>query len=165
MDGSWENHKKNTRKRWFLGIKTINIAGPATSILSASKIFGLARKRRVSEEKCSCRSTKRLICLKQKDWSKKWVLVTSNRCPDHLSRQFLITDSTYPYSSKNSSVEHIHTLPTCLTLKNSLTHIDKHTHSHTLTHSLSLSLSHTHTHTHTHTHAHAHASARTQRHV
>ena len=48
-----------------------------------------------------------LICLKQKHWSKRCVPVTSNRCPDHLSRQFLTTASTFPYSSKNSSVEHI----------------------------------------------------------
>ena len=33
---------------------------------------------------------------------------TSNRCPDHLNRQFLTTASTFPYSSKNSSAEHIH---------------------------------------------------------
>ena len=32
----------------------------------------------------------------------------STRCPDHLSRQFLTTASTFPYSSKNSSPEHIH---------------------------------------------------------
>ena len=75
---------------------------------SARKIFGVAKKRRVSAEKCSYRSIKRLICLMQKHWSKRWVLGTSNRCPDHLSRQFLTTASTFPYSSKNSSAEHIH---------------------------------------------------------
>ena len=62
----------------------------------------------LQEEKCSCRSIKRVICLKQKHWSKRWVLGNSNRCPDQLSRQFLTTASTFPYSSKNSSAEHIH---------------------------------------------------------
>ena len=52
--------------------------------------------------------SKRLICLKQNVWSKRWVLGTSNTCPDHLSGQFLTTASTFPYSSKNSSAEHIH---------------------------------------------------------
>ena len=51
---------------------------------------------------------KGLLYLKQKHWSKRWVLSTSNRCPDHLSRQFLTTASTFPYSSKNFSAEHIH---------------------------------------------------------
>ena len=98
---------------------------------------------------------KRLICLKQKDWSKRWVLGTSNRCPDHFSRQILTTTPTFPYSSKNSSAEHIYDISTCLILTNTVNHIDKHTHTHThtLTHSLSLSLSlslkHKHTHTHT----------------
>ena len=58
-------------------------------------------------EKCSYRSIKRVICLKQKHWSKRWVLGTSNMCPDHPSRQFLTTDSTFPYSSKNSSAEYM----------------------------------------------------------
>ena len=86
---------------------------------------------------------KRLICLKQKDWSKRWVPVTWKRCPDHLSRQFLTTVSTFPYSSKNSSSEHIHALSKWLTITNSLTHIDKHTHSPTYTYSHTLSLTHT----------------------
>ena len=43
--------------------------------------------------------------------------------------------------SKNSSAEHIHTFPTCLTL-------NKHTHSHRHTHSHIDSFIHTHTHTH-----------------
>ena len=43
----------------------------------------------------------------------------------------LITASTFPHSSKNSSAERIHTLPTCLILINTLTHIDKYTHTHT----------------------------------
>ena len=97
--------------------------------------------------KCSYRSTKKLMCLKQKDWSKRGVPATSTRYSDHLSRQFLITTSTFPYSSKNSSAEHIHTLPTCLTLINTLTHVDKHTHSYTD--------SFTHSHTHTHTLSHS----------
>ena len=91
----------------------------------------------------------KLIRLKQKDWSRTGVPATSTRSSDHLSRQFLITASTFPYSSKNSSDEHIHTLPRCLILINTLTHIDKHTHLHTD------SFTHTHTHTHivyTHTH-------------
>ena len=89
-----------------------------------------------------------LICLKQKDWSKRGgVPATSTRRSDLLGRQFLITASTFPYSSKNSSAEHIHNLPTCLTLINTLIHIDKHTLTHWLIHSYSLSLSHTHTET------------------
>ena len=56
----------------------------------------------------SIRAQKWLIGLKQRDWSKRGVPVTSNRCPDHLSRKFLTNASTFPYSSKNSSVEHIH---------------------------------------------------------
>ena len=91
----------------------------------------------------------------QKHWSKRWVPVTSNRCPDHLSRQFLTTASTFPYSSKNSSAEHIHALPAWLIITNTLTHIDKHTHS--LTHS------HTHTHTYTHTHTHSRTHIHAQR--
>ena len=38
---------------------------------------------------------------------------TSTSCPGHLSRQFLTTHSTFPYSSKNSSAEHIHAFYTC----------------------------------------------------
>ena len=107
---------------------------------SARKVFGVVKERRVPAEKCSYRSIKRVICLKQKHWSKRWVLGTSNRCHDHLSRQFLTTASTIPYSSKNSSAEHIHDVLTCLILTNTLNHIDKknthwliHTHTHTLT--------------------------------
>ena len=123
---------------------------------------------------------KRLICLKQKGWSKSWVLVTSNRCPDHLSRQFLTTASTFPYCSKNSSAEHIHVLSTWLIITNTLTHIDnqsptvthidKHTHLHTPipqpnifslcqhdSPSQTNSLTYYHTHTHTHRHFHAHS--------
>ena len=95
---------------------------------------------------------------KAKRLIEKGVPPISTRCSDHLSRQFLITATSFPNSSKNSSDEHIRTLPTCLTLINPLTHIDKHTHTHTLTHSLSLSLSVSLslslTHTHKHTHAH-----------
>ena len=92
-------------------------------------------------EKCSCRSIKRVICLKQKHWSKSWALGTSNRCLDHLSRQFLTTASTFPYSSKNSSAEHIHALSTWLIITNTLTHLHRQTHTHT----------HSHRQTHTHT--------------
>ena len=49
-----------------------------------------------------------LICLKQKDLSNSGVPATSTRCPDHLSREFLTTASTFPYSTKNYSVERIH---------------------------------------------------------
>ena len=42
------------------------------------------------------------------------VPATSTRCSDHLGRQFLITASTFPYSSKNSLAEHIHAFYTCL---------------------------------------------------
>ena len=87
-------------------------------------------------EKCSYRSTENAntVCIKQEHWSKRWPL-TSIRCSDHLSRQFLTTASTFPYSSKNSSALQ--------------------THSHRQTH--------TQTHTHTHTHARAHARTRTHR--
>ena len=122
---------------------------------------------------------KRLICLKQKHWSKRWVPVTSHRCPDHLSRQFLIPASTFPYISKNSSAEHIRALSKWLTS----THTHTHTHTRILilmhtgicikmlyqhvspsqTHSLTHINKHIHshtqqtfTHTHTHTHAHTH---------
>ena len=56
---------------------------------------------------------KRLTCLKQKDWSNSGVPAISPRCPDHLSREFLNTASTFPYSTKNSSVERIHAFYTC----------------------------------------------------
>ena len=104
-------------------------------------------------EKCTYRSTEKLKCLKQKDWLKRGgVPATSTRCSNNLSRQFLITASSFPYSSKNSSAEHIHTLPTCLTIINTLTHIDKHALSHWLIHPQTHIHSHTHTHTHTLTH-------------
>ena len=83
---------------------------------------------------------------KAKRLIEKGVPATSTRCSDHLSRQFLITASTFSHSSKNSLAEHINTLPTCLTLINTLIHIDKHTHSH------SHQLIHSHTYTHTHAH-------------
>ena len=38
---------------------------------------------------------------------------TSIMCPDHLSRQFLITAFIFLYSSKNSSAEHTHAFYTC----------------------------------------------------
>ena len=56
---------------------------------------------------------KRVISLKQKDWSNSGVPATSTRCPDHLSREFLTTASTFPYSTKNSSVERIHAFYIC----------------------------------------------------
>ena len=119
-------------------------------LTSACKIFDVARKRRVPAEKCyrSIKKDKRIICLKQKHWSKKWVLGTSNRCPAHFSRQFLTTDSTFPYSSKNSSAEHILALSTWLAITNKLTHIDN---THTFTHSLTNAHTHTNSLTLTHT--------------
>ena len=101
-----------------------------------------ARKRRVPAEKCSCRSTKRLICLKQKNDRKKWVPVASTSCPHHLSTKFLTTSSTFPCISKNSSAENIHILSTRLTLTNTITH--------TLTHSLARSHRQTRTLSHRH---------------
>ena len=94
-------------------------------------------------EKCSYRSKKRLIYLKQNEWSKRWVPVTSNWCPDYLSRQLLTTASTFPYSSKNSSSEHTHTLSTWLTITNTHTHTHTHTHTDSLTLTHRLSLTHT----------------------
>ena len=125
---------------------------------------------------------------------KRWVPVTSNRCPDHLSRQFLTTASTFPYSSKNSSAEHIHALSTWLTMRNTLTHSHRQTHTlthintHTHTHTLLCTRAHTHTHssaehilalttwltitnklthidTHTYTHTHTHSPTHSQTHT
>ena len=100
--------------------------------------------------KCSYRSTKKANMFKAKRLIEKGGISYLNQV--FLSTQQTIPDhrlhDTFPYSSKNFSAEHIHTLPTCLTLINTLTHIDKHTHSHTD------SFTHTNTHTHTHTHAH-----------
>ena len=73
-----------------------------------NRTYGNSTLIKLPAEKCSYRRKKRLICLKQKNLSKRWVLGTSIRCPDHLSRQFLTTACTFPYSSKNSSTEHIH---------------------------------------------------------
>ena len=98
---------------------------------------------------------KRLICLKQTDWSKRGVPTTSTRCPDHLSRQFMTTASTFRDSPKNSSAEHFHDVSTCLILTNTLNHIDKHTHIDSFTLSLHLSLSHTHTLSLSLTHTHS----------
>ena len=50
------------------------------------------------------------IIFKAKTLMERWVLGTSNRCSDHLSRQFLTTAFTFPYRSKKSSAEHIHAL-------------------------------------------------------
>ena len=44
----------------------------------AHKIFGVAGTRRVSAENTRVGAQKRLISLKQKDWSKRWVPDTSN---------------------------------------------------------------------------------------
>ena len=74
----------------------------------ARKILGVARKRWVPAENTPMGAQKGLICLKQRDWSKRWAPTISTRCPDQLSRQFLTTASILPYSSKNSSAEHIH---------------------------------------------------------
>ena len=52
--------------------------------------------------------------------------------PEHLSRQFLTTASTFPYSSKNASAEHIHVLKTWLIIPK--THTHRHTHTDTHTH-------------------------------
>ena len=82
--------------------------GVQSYLASACKIFGVARNRRVPAEKCSYRSTKKGNVFKAKRLIEKGVPATSTRCPDHLSRQFLTTVSTFPYSSKNSSAEHIH---------------------------------------------------------
>ena len=87
------------------------------------------------------------MCLKQKDWSKRGIPANSTRCPDHLSRQFLSTTSTFPYSSKNSSAEHIDAFYTWFIITNTLTHLYRQTtHTHTYTHTRTL----------THTHAHRH---------
>ena len=57
------------------------------------------------------------MCLKKKCWSKMGVPANWTRCPDHLSRQFLTTASTFPYSSKYSSAEHIRAFYTCLCVR------------------------------------------------
>ena len=81
-----------------------------------------------------------------------------NRCPDHLSRQFLTTASTFPYRSKNSSAEHIHILSTWFIITNTHTHSHRqthtHTHSHRQIHTMTHSLTHKHKHKNTHTHTH-----------
>ena len=41
----------------------------------------------------------------------------STSCPDNLSRQFLSTASTFPYSSKNSSAVHIDAFYICLCVR------------------------------------------------
>ena len=73
----------------------------------ARKIFGVAKKTWGTKGKMLSEH-KKANMFKAKHWSKRWVLGTSNRCPDHLSRQFLTIASTFPYCSKNSSAEHIH---------------------------------------------------------
>ena len=141
--------------------------GPASGQYILSREIVQRKKIRLSilqtyirpAEKCSYRRIKAVICLKQKHWSKRWVLGTSNRCPDHLSRQFLTTASTFPYSSKNSSAKHIHTLSTWLIITNTLTHIDKHTHTHSHRQAHILTHIDKHTHSRTQTHTHTHSSA------
>ena len=168
-----------------------------------------------SAEKFSCRSIKKgnmskektLIekvgtrYLKQMPWSSQQTI------PDHrlylsvpqtgalitsADNSWPLSASTFPYSCKNSSAEHIHALSTWLITTNTLTHIDKHTHTHTHTHidkhthTHSYRQTHTHipqpnifslyqhgspsqtytvTHTRTHTHTHAHTHTRTQTHA
>ena len=81
--------------------------GVQSYLTSACEVFGVARKRSVPAEKYSYRSTKKANVFKAKRLIEKRVPATSTRCPDHLSRQFLTTASTFPYSSKNSSAEHL----------------------------------------------------------
>ena len=77
----------------------------------------VARKRRAPAEKCSCRSTKKANVFKAKRLIEKGVPATSARCPDHLSRQFLTSASTFPYNSKNPSAEHFDAFYTCLSVR------------------------------------------------
>ena len=105
-------------------------------------------------EKCSYRSIKKTNMFKVKTLIEKMGTRYSNRCPDHLSRQFLTTASTFPYSSKNSSPEHIHALSTWL-ITNTPTHVQRQTH--TNTHSLTQTNTHTYKLTHMHTHIHTSA--------
>ena len=49
-----------------------------------------------------------LITSADNSWPPPLPFRTSNKYPDHFSRQFLTTASTFPYSSKNSSAEYIH---------------------------------------------------------
>ena len=74
------------------------------------------------KKKANMFKTKRLI--------EKGVPAASTRCSDHLSRQFLITASTFPYVRKipqpNIFTFYRHASP----LTNTLTHIDKHIHTH-----------------------------------
>ena len=118
-------------------------------------------------EKCSYCSTKKANMFKARRLIEKEDTAISTRCSGHLSRQFLNTASTFPYSSKNSSAEHSHALSTCLILTNTLTHIVKHTYS--MNHSLTNTHTYTHTHTHTHTQTHGNkhtlTRSRTQGHV
>ena len=61
-------------KRTFLFFKILIRywdKGVQSYLTSACKIFGAARKRRISAEKCSCRSTKKANVFKAKNWSKR----------------------------------------------------------------------------------------------
>ena len=99
-------------------------------------------------EKCSYRSTKKANMFKAK---KKLIEKGSTSYLNQVlwSPQQTIPDHRLYLSirSKNSSAEHIHTLPTCLILINTLTHIDKHTYSHTdsFTHTRARARAHTET--------------------
>ena len=63
----------------------------------ACKIFGVARKWGYQRENAPIGAQKRLMCLKQKDWSKTEVPATSTRCPDHLSRQYYSWPQPLPF--------------------------------------------------------------------
>ena len=60
--------------------------GVQIHLTSACKIFSVARKRRVSTEKCSYWSTEKANVFKAKRLTEKGVPATSARWPDHLIR-------------------------------------------------------------------------------
>ena len=84
--------------------------------------------------------------LKQVPWSPQQTI------PDH--RLY------FPYSSKNSSAEHIHTLSTWLIITNTLTNLHRQTHTHTHSRRQTHTLTHIDKHTHLQTHTHTHSSAK-----
>ena len=75
-------------------------------LTSACKIFGVARKREHQRKNAPIGAQKRLTRLKQKYWSNRGFQLPQ---PGALS-----TASTFPYSSKNSSAEYMHTFYTFL---------------------------------------------------
>ena len=83
-------------------------------------MFGVAEKRRVRVEKCSCWSIKKANMIKAKRLIKIMGTSYLNLVP--LSPQQTIPDhaSTFPYSSKNSSAKHIHAfliqIPVCISV-------------------------------------------------